>query len=612
MPQDNSRAVPDAGANPPSSASLTRKVPLYIAAGLFVVLTAWLAVSYESLREASMRAGEERLVSVTERLAATYAAPIEQYADRLRTEVNVDAVVDFVRSRGTIDRSGAESAMTELFDARGLVHRIELFAADGTPLLALPPGRPGEIAEGHEELAADFTRVAVGSERATVAELRILDDTVVAPAVVAVLHNEKAVGYAVIWREMRSGSQGQEQLATLVGANAHLYLGNTSGNLWTDLTRTVPSPPVDVPPTGGSRAYTRPEQGDVIGVMRAIPGSPWSVLVEFSEAEVLAPATRFLQQSALVGLLLLIGATVLASNLSRRITRPLTRLTAAATSVAQGKTSEPLRIERSDEIGQLSSAFNTMAANVEDARRALEEKVAQRTAQLQERNDELEAFAHSISHDLRAPLRAMHGFSQALLADFGPSLDPVAADYASRIAAASHRMDTLIQDLLAYSRVSRTEVVLAPVDLGRVTRDAIAQLEADIDAGHARIMVHEPLPAVLAHRPILEQVVANLVANGLKFVERNRTPEIHVRAEQYPGWVRLWVEDNGIGIEPEFHQRIFSVFERLHRSGEFAGTGIGLAIVRKGAERMGGRVGVESTPGRGSRFWIELQQAEAA
>lgn len=236
----------------------------------------------------------------------------------------------------------------------------------------------------------------------------------------------------------------------------------------------------------------------------------------------------------------------------------------------------------------------------------LEERVAERTAQLQETNAELNAFAHSVSHDLRAPLRSMQGFADALLEDYAGRLDPVGQDYARRIVTASRRLDSLIQDLLAYSRVSRTELELQSVSLSRVVTDALAQLEADLREREARVDVEEPLPAALGHHGTLVQVVGNLLANAVKFVAPGVQPVVRVWAEEHGQWVRLCVEDNGIGIAREHQERIFRVFERLHGVAQYSGTGIGLAIVRKGVERMGGRVGVASEAGQGSRFWVEL------
>lgn len=240
----------------------------------------------------------------------------------------------------------------------------------------------------------------------------------------------------------------------------------------------------------------------------------------------------------------------------------------------------------------------------------LEQRVIQRTAELQAANQALEAFAYSISHDLRAPLRGIQGFAQALEEDYGSQLDATGHDYTRRISAAAERMDQLIQDILSYSRLSRAEIELAPVALDAVVREARVEIEPALRQRAGELTVEEPMPAVLAHRSTLSQMLVNLMSNAILYVAPEVTPQIRVRAEERSGRVRLWIEDNGIGIAPEHHQRIFQVFERLHGSESYPGTGIGLAIVHKGAERMEGSAGVESAPGQGSRFWIELARPE--
>lgn len=275
----------------------------------------------------------------------------------------------------------------------------------------------------------------------------------------------------------------------------------------------------------------------------------------------------------------------------------------------------------------------------------LEQRVSDRTVRLQEANAELEAFAYSVSHDLRAPLRAMQGFSHALLEDYGDSLDTIGQDYAQRIITAAQRMDTLIQDLLDYSRLSRTEIRLQPIHLEAVVVEVLAQLEPELRQKQAQVTVEPSLPQVIGHRITLIQVLTNLLINAIKFIapgvqpqvrvwaevtergeaegqgivetrvetraiaSRAEEPESHQPSASFQFWVRLWIEDNGIGIAPEHQQRIFRVFERLHGIETYPGTGIGLAIVRKGLERMGGYAGVESQAGEGSRFWIDLPKA---
>jgi len=239
----------------------------------------------------------------------------------------------------------------------------------------------------------------------------------------------------------------------------------------------------------------------------------------------------------------------------------------------------------------------------------LEERVRQRTTELEDSNLALDAFAYSVSHDLRAPLRTMQGFAKALMEDYASSLEGRGRDYAMRIARGAERMEILIQDLLMYSRLSRADLARQRTSLEQVLRETAALSQALVKETGANLTIQGNLPTVLGHKATLVQVFGNLISNGLKFVPPGTTPTITVWAEPREEYVRVWVEDNGIGIEPRHQERIFSVFERLHGSEAYPGTGIGLAIVKKGAERMGGRVGVESSPGHGSKFWVELAMA---
>ena len=240
-------------------------------------------------------------------------------------------------------------------------------------------------------------------------------------------------------------------------------------------------------------------------------------------------------------------------------------------------------------------------------RKHLEEFVAQRTDQLEAVNKELESFAYSVSHDLRAPLRAMEGFASALLEDYAERLDAVGQDYARRVVSAAQHMDTLIQDLLAYSRLSRSALKPNAVNLESVLGEVMHQFNPEINKIGAQIRVERPLPEVMGDRATLVQVLSNLLSNAIKFVQPGVRPVVKIWAEEKNGKVRLWVEDTGIGIAPEYHDRVFRIFERLQGVETYPGTGVGLAIVKKGLERMGGRAGVESVPGKGSKFWVELR-----
>lgn len=247
---------------------------------------------------------------------------------------------------------------------------------------------------------------------------------------------------------------------------------------------------------------------------------------------------------------------------------------------------------------------------VQRLNRDLERRVTERTAALQDSYEQMETFTYTVAHDLRAPLRAMQGFAAVLLDDYAEKLDETGQDFVRRIVRASQRMDTLIQDLLAYSQLSRTDLHFSTVDLRSAIDAAIGTLSEEITQRKAVISVEGVFPPVTGHRSTIEHIVANLVSNAMKFVGKDVQPRVIIRGERRENRARLWVEDNGIGIAPDYQQRIFRIFERLHGVESYPGTGMGLALVKKGVERMKGSVGVESQLGHGSRFWIELPAAE--
>jgi PAS domain S-box-containing protein len=254
---------------------------------------------------------------------------------------------------------------------------------------------------------------------------------------------------------------------------------------------------------------------------------------------------------------------------------------------------------------------NTDIEDQKQAEEHLEAIVVERTRALQAALGELEAFSYSISHDLRAPLRAMHGFAQILLERHLGQLDPEGRNHLQRIASSATRLDLLIQDVLSYALVLRAEAPFIRIDLDNLAREII-DLNLDWQPPKAEIHIVGPLPPVLANTAFLTQCISNLLDNAVKFTLPGTTPRVKVWAEPIDAQVRLWVEDHGIGIAPENHERIFRMFERINPPTEFEGTGIGLTIVRKAIQRMGGRVGFESEPGKGSKFWIELPESKGA
>jgi PAS domain S-box-containing protein len=266
-------------------------------------------------------------------------------------------------------------------------------------------------------------------------------------------------------------------------------------------------------------------------------------------------------------------------------------------------------VEDVTERKRAESALRDAQESLEQHADALEGMVAERTARLQQAVQQMEEFSYTVAHDLRAPLRAMGTYARILDEDFGQRLDESGRDYLRRIAEAGNRMDRLIRDLLAYSHVARAPVTSERVSLERLAIEARQQYRASSDSP-AEITIEQPLLEVNGHDALLAQVLGNLIGNAVKFVRPKTVVLINIRTERRGSRVRLWVEDNGIGVAPEQQARIWGMFERGHPKSGYEGTGVGLALVRKAVERMSGEAGVESDGATGSRFWIELPAAD--
>lgn len=232
--------------------------------------------------------------------------------------------------------------------------------------------------------------------------------------------------------------------------------------------------------------------------------------------------------------------------------------------------------------------------------------VDQRTAALTEKSRQMESFCYTVAHDLRAPLRAIAGYADFLRQDFAAHLPSPGAEYLHRIESAAARLDRLISDLLGYTRMQQVPVLREDVDLSVVVGRAIELVKADNPGAPLNIQVDADLGLVRSDSTTLEHVFLNLIGNAVKFRREGVPAEIRVYSERRGDRVRVWVDDNGIGVDVRFSERIFGMFERLHLDRKIPGTGVGLAIVSTAMERLGGSRGVEPNQPAGSRFWIEL------
>lgn len=235
----------------------------------------------------------------------------------------------------------------------------------------------------------------------------------------------------------------------------------------------------------------------------------------------------------------------------------------------------------------------------------LEKNLRMRVSDIEELRQEVTFLAGTVSHDLQAPLRSVQESLEAIR-DSDVIDDEKQVRDIDRIIQQVKRTNTLIKGILEYSRLGRNALEMVPLGLSQICSEVILQLDTLIREENADVIIERPMPRVLAHSTTLYHVVQNLVLNAVKFTKPGSTARVVLRAESRNGSVRLWVIDNGIGIAPEYHERIFQVFQRLHGSEEYPGHGLGLAIVKRGVQRMGGSIGLISEVGEGSRFWIEL------
>ena len=273
--------------------------------------------------------------------------------------------------------------------------------------------------------------------------------------------------------------------------------------------------------------------------------------------------------------------------------------------LAADGTACPVQLSLRSTTASGGTGFSVIVTDLTE-RKESEAALRKTSEELLEKNAALELFSYSISHDMRAPLRAMQGFVRILREEFGDSFAPEPRGLLERIETSANRLDRLIHDVLAYSKLSREQSEVVSFDLDKMLREMVETYpnlrDANIEfvASAARVRGRE-LPLSLC--------VSNLLCNAIKFVPPGRVPVVKVWTESTTGHLRLWVQDNGIGILPKQQAKLFKVFSRVHTENEYEGSGLGLSMVKKAVEKMGGQVGMDSEPGHGSRFWIELKTA---
>jgi signal transduction histidine kinase len=342
----------------------------------------------------------------------------------------------------------------------------------------------------------------------------------------------------------------------------------------------------------------------------------------------------YLGIACLITVIAMLVAYVFSRWIDKVLIRPLVAIAHIADEVTRNRTFN-LRAKKlgDDEIGLLADSVNGMLAEIERATSsleasnrqfslevaertraeeqvrelnlALEERVRERTSQLEYTNAELETFCYSVSHDLRAPLRSIDGFSQAIVEDFAQALPPEAQRYLGRIRASTQRMGQLIEDLLNLSKVSRAELQVAEVNVGELAREVVAELRLREPERVVETLFWDDMQAS-ADRRLLRAALENLIGNAWKFTSKAEHARIEIGVMRDGAQASFFVKDNGAGFDMAFADKLFGAFQRLHATNEFQGTGIGLATVQRIVHRHGGRIWADAKPDKGAVFFFTL------
>lgn len=598
---------------------IRRKLPLLISGLLLVAMAAYSWSAYRQIERILIAAAGSRSVGVAQRLAAL----LDESARRVRTAargVATDSSVQRVLTHS--DSASRLAARVFLESRRGPttpeLTTIALFTASRDPVVSVGDARipPGDI---------DTLLRAASSQRvATISPFRASGDTIFYRILVPVVQaSTDTLGFVMESRRTsggNGGADGAEVIRELIGRDAAFLVGDTAARLWTDLAKPARGPALPLR-TGTPVPYTDTAGLAFLGAAIRIPNTPWMVWVQFSRTSVLAPARDFLLRTGTTALIIIFLGTLVAWLLTRHITAPLTEMTRAAEAIAAGDYSSRVPVGRSDELGQLSASFNSMARQMGEDTRALEERVADRTRELQQALAELESaqdtlvrrerlailgqLAGGVGHELRNPLGVMTNalyYLDATLHDTTPDVQEYLGILKSQVTLS----EKIVGDLLDYARVkqpARERIALGDLageQIARVGPPAGVQVDADIPAD---------LPPVLADRAQIGQVLLNLVTNAVQAMDGSggvSTAEgtLTVRASSAGDKVRLDISDTGAGIAPENMAKIFEpLFTTKPR-----GIGLGLAVSRSLARANGGDIDVSSRPGAGATFTLVLPQ----
>ena len=605
-------------------ARLTLKLPVLVV-GAVLLTAATVAVLAISIGRGILRqAALEELVERRE----VYASAIDFYIGGARGLIGVTAdqpaMREFARHWLTPPAAPADPAAIEGFRralaATVLQHAdafeyLMLLKPDGTVYVLEPARLERELS--HRNLAfSAWYKDALAAPDTVVSDLHISPATQ-RPTVVVAAPVRGTDGVIIgVWagglqlaRLSKLGSVGSGSGASrsygYVADRHGLILAHQSNPTYvehqTDFS-SVPSVQRALGGRAGAGQFSNPIDGEVkLGAYRTLTGSGWAVVYAIPLAVALAPVNLLTKGILLSTAALATLVGLLAFVTARRITGPIQQLTAAARTIGTGDVAQRIDVRTGDEVQTLGEEFNRMAAALGEK----ETQLIRRAEELQTANRELEAFSYSVSHDLRAPLRAMDGFTRILLAEEAGTLSPEGIRYLGLVRENAGYMGHLVDGLLTFSRLGRQAVSRQAVSIEEVVRLALDELHAEQEGRHMEV-VKGDLPPCEGDPRLLRQVWVNLLSNAFKFTRNREEARIELGCEMADGVPVYFVKDNGIGFDMRYADKLFGVFQRLHRQEDYEGTGVGLAIVQRIVHRHGGRVWAEGKEGQGAAFYFTL------
>jgi len=592
--------------------SIEHKLPLLIGSLLVAVIIALSAAAYAEVRSTSFAVAGDRLTSLVQQFRDLFQQSGVQLRGQVSAVAAKQSLADFVRTRSAPDRDRALADLASAGPQPEQVLATEIRDSTGAVLLSTASSAVGIDTMTTRDV---LPRTEPG-DSAIAGRFRSLRDTIVYPVAAPIRGAGSA--YVVRWRRVAGSRRAREQITRLIGSDASLMLGNPGGSQWTDLERPVAAPPLKSSGAKTLQTYARGAEGKrYLAAAASVPGTPWMVAVDFPISSIMGPVESFMWKMAAIAMLALVLGLLAAWMVSRRLTAPLSQLTDAADAIARGDYSRKVHIRRSDEIGRLGIAFATMAGEVQLSRNELEQKVEERTKDLndtlrqlsdaqeslvrREKLAMLGQLASGVGHELRNPLGVMTNAVYFLKMVLKTSPTNV-LEYLNILQQQITLSEKIVSDLLDFARSKPPQ--RNPASLQEVTEAQLARLGA---TNGVRINAEFPsqLPPVLVDQTQIGQIVLNLLTNALQALDGRGS--VGLRAHEAGDRVHLDVSDTGPGVAPE---NIEKIFEPLFTT-KARGIGLGLAVSRTLARANEGDLTVRSMLGQGATFRLTLPTARA-